>query len=114
VDLTITLTDAQLEQIAEREAVVLTDRAPSEPVRDLLTVAHAAQLAGVSPKTVHNWLSAKRLRRLGVRGRPLISRVEIVALIAAKPARRARNRGKPEHARARAPEATFSDLARAK
>jgi excisionase family DNA binding protein len=46
-----------------------------------LSVDEAARMAGVSPKTVHNWLSARRLNRYGVPRRPLVDREELDALL---------------------------------
>jgi hypothetical protein len=51
MDAAVTLIDAQLEAIARRVAELLADHRPSEP-SELLTVAQAAQLAGVSTKTI--------------------------------------------------------------
>jgi excisionase family DNA binding protein len=97
LDLTVTLTDDQLEAIAHRVAELLADRRASEPAPELLTVSQAAELAGVTRKTIANWLSAGRLRRHGVARRPWVSRVELEALLApqrpqAEPSSR---RGKP-------------------
>jgi len=80
MDLTVTLTDAQLEAIAVRLAELLADR-PSAPAPELLTVAQAAELAGVSAKTVRNWLSAGRLARHGKPHAPRVARAELLALI---------------------------------
>lgn len=82
MDLVVTLTDAQLEAIAHRVAELLSDRLASEPAPELLTVSQAAELAGVTRKTIANWLSAGRLRRHGVARRPWVSRVELEALLA--------------------------------
>jgi excisionase family DNA binding protein len=46
-----------------------------------LTVQEAARLAGVAPKTVHNWLSDGRLVRHGVPRRPLVDRKELEDLL---------------------------------
>jgi excisionase family DNA binding protein len=51
-----------------------------------LSVAEAAKVAGVTPKTVHNWLSARRLNRYGVPRRPLVDREELDALLRPVPA----------------------------
>jgi len=67
--------------------------------------------AGVSPNTVHNWLSAGRLERFGVSGRPLVSRDEFEALIAARAAKPARKQGNTRIRCDRGTESTFSDLA---
>ena len=74
MDLTVTLTDDQLEAIALRVAEMLADRGASEPAPELPTVAQAAELAGVGAMTVRNWLSAGRLTRQGVPGRSTIGR----------------------------------------
>jgi hypothetical protein len=58
LDLTVTLTDEQLEAIAHRVAELLADQLPFEPASELLTAAQAAGIAGVSAKTIRNWLSA--------------------------------------------------------
>jgi len=97
LDLLVTLTDAQLEAIAHRVAELLAEGRASEPAAELLTVSQAAELAGVTRKTIANWLSAGRLRRHGVARRPRVSRVEVEALLApqrpqAEPSSR---RGKP-------------------
>jgi hypothetical protein len=81
VDLTVTLTDDQLEAIAHRVAELLADRQATEPASGLLTPAQAAEVAGVSAKADRNWLSARRLVRHGVRGHPMVSRAELAALL---------------------------------
>jgi len=92
MDLTVTLTDAQLEAIAPRVAELLADRRASEPVPELLPVAPAAQLAGVSAKTIRNWLSTGKLPRTGSR----IARTDLMALLAGP------QRSMPRRARRRA------------
>jgi excisionase family DNA binding protein len=67
------LADA-LERSRTRGTVVVVDS-------PWLSVEEAAKLAGVSPKTVHNWLSARRLNRYGVPRRPRIDRGELEALL---------------------------------
>lgn len=78
--LEFTLTDDQLEQIAERVAEILADR---EPAPEMMTFGEAGQMAGVSPRTVANWCSgaSPRLTRYGVPRRPLVSRAELLALV---------------------------------
>lgn len=50
--------------------------------RPLITVREAALRAGVSPKTVVNWLSAGRLTRHGVPRHPMVKRAELDELLA--------------------------------
>jgi len=90
VNVTLTLDDAQLEVIARRVADILQARAGGtpDPSPDLLTVARAAELAGVTPKTISNWLPAGRLTRHGVARRPLVSRAELERLLAPEGPRR--------------------------
>jgi hypothetical protein len=54
MDVVVTLTDDQLEAIAQRMAELLADQRASVPAPELLTVAQAAELAGVSVKTVRS------------------------------------------------------------
>jgi hypothetical protein len=77
VDLTVILTDEQVEAIALRVADLLADRLASERVPKLLTVAQAAELAGVSAKTIRNWISAGRLSRHGAPRAPRVARGEL-------------------------------------
>jgi hypothetical protein len=109
VDLTVTLTDDQLEAIALRVAELLADREASEPVPELLTVSRTAELAGASVKTVRNWLSSGRLTRHGPPRHPIVARAELMALLAGP------QRTAPHRARApKRPEAAgkFAGLAR--
>ncbi len=53
-----------------------------------MTVQEAVRRAGVTPKTVHNWLSEGRLVRPGVPRRPLVEREELEHLLR-PPTRRA-------------------------
>jgi excisionase family DNA binding protein len=46
-----------------------------------LSVSEAAKRAGVTPETVHNWLSSRRLNRYGVPRRPLVDREELDAIL---------------------------------
>ena len=103
MDLVVTLTDAQLEAIAHRVSELLADQRPSEPP-ELLTVAQAAELAGVSTKTIRNWLSARKLPRTGSR----IARADLMALLAGpeRTPRRARTPKRPDAV------GTFTQLAR--
>jgi len=110
VDLTVTLTDDQLEPIAIRVAELLADRQSSEPAAELLTVAQAAELAGVSATTVRNWLSAGRLTRQGVPGGPMVARADLMTLLAGPPRTRTSPRTTlPKRGR---PAGTFTALAR--
>jgi excisionase family DNA binding protein len=54
---------------------------PQVEQRPFLTVQEAARLAGVTPKTIHNWLSSGRLVRHGVPRRPLVDRKELEDLL---------------------------------
>ena len=80
MDLVVTLTDAQLEAVARRVAELLADRRPAEP-SERMTVAQAAELAGVSAKTVRNWMSAGRFVRYGAPRSPRVARAELLAVI---------------------------------
>jgi excisionase family DNA binding protein len=53
----------------------------SQELLPFMTVQEAARRAGVSPKTVHNWLSDGRLVRHGVPRRPLVEREELEQLL---------------------------------
>ena len=109
MSLTITLTDDQLDVVAKRvlELLKADQRPPTDP--DLVSVDRAAELAGVAPKTIANWVSGGRLTRHGVPRKPLVSRAELLALLApASPS-------EPPRARAavgRAPAGVFSLEAR--
>jgi hypothetical protein len=46
-----------------------------------MSVSQAAELAGGSVKTVRNWLSAGRLTRQGVPGRPTVAHTEPSAIL---------------------------------
>jgi len=114
MDLTVTLTDDQLEEIAQRVAAILGERERPEAPSERLTVAQAAQMAGVAEKTVRNWLWEHKLTRFGGNRRPLVLRSELESLIDQKPARRARSPRKTRGRGARGPAGTFADLARSK
>ena len=60
---------------------------------DLVTVARAAELRGVSPKTIRNWLSSGRLTRHGDTRAPLVDRSELTSIspLPAAPIVRGRN-----------------------
>jgi predicted DNA-binding transcriptional regulator AlpA len=49
--------------------------------RDLLRVAEAAALSGLSRKTIYNYLSEGRLMRHGLRRVPMVSRAELLGLM---------------------------------
>jgi excisionase family DNA binding protein len=111
VNIALTLTDEQLRELAVLVADELQARPDGTPgpPPDLLTIAQAAELAGVTPKTISNWLSAGRLSRHGVARRPLVSRAQLEALLAPEgPRRRTRiaRRGAARGA------STFTELAR--
>jgi len=88
VDLTVILTDDQLEVIGHRVAEILRGDASQADAqaddRDLLRVADAARLAGLSPKTIANYLSEGRLTRYGQPRVPMVSRAELLAMIGRK------------------------------
>jgi transposase-like protein len=46
----------------------------------LVTVQRAADLVGVQPKTIRNWIAAGRLTRHGAPRRPLVLRAEVEQL----------------------------------
>ena len=51
-------------------------------LEDMVDIPTGAKSLFVSPKTIHNWLSAGKLTRFKVAGgRTLISRKELIALI---------------------------------
>ncbi len=53
MDLTVTLTDDQLEVISHRVAELVIDRQAPEPAPESLTVAQAAEMAHVTASTVY-------------------------------------------------------------
>jgi hypothetical protein len=108
VDLVVTLTDDQLEEIADREAEQLTDHRAPEPVPEQLTVAEAAALARVTAKTIYHRRFDGKLTAGGSRGRPLIDRPELEALLAAGPSSEACTAGPTR----RAPSDVFGRMAR--
>ena len=63
----VVLTPEQLQDLVERAITRALARAPGEPVGDVLTTEQAAELAGVTPKTVRTWIAeglpARRHRR---------------------------------------------------
>lgn len=61
---------------------------------DLVTVARAAELRGVSPKTIRNWLSSNRLTRYGDPRTPLVDRNELMKTTAVPPPVRKRSSGR--------------------
>lgn len=69
------------ELIDQRVAEVLRAGANSEPEPEFLLVPDAARLAGLSPKTIYNYLTDGCLTRYGVRGAVLARRVELLELI---------------------------------
>ncbi|MFN8109170.1 MAG: helix-turn-helix domain-containing protein [Thermoleophilia bacterium] len=74
----LVLDGEQLTAIAEAVAEILDARqAALDPV---LTVARAAELLGVTEKTVRNMLSDGRLTRHGAPRRPLVSREQVTRL----------------------------------
>lgn len=84
----IVITEEQLNALIDtRVAAALAATSPAGHVADLVTVAEAARMAGVKPKTVRTWLSAGRLHAYGANRRRLISRTELEALIFPTPAR---------------------------
>lgn len=110
---TVELSPGQVEQIATRVAAILADRsAPAPPPGAFVTVAEAAALLGVRPKTVANYLSSGRLTRHGGPRRPLVARAEVEAFASGggreRPAEHTpRRRRRPRHAGP-----TFTDRAR--
>jgi hypothetical protein len=116
VPLTITLTDAQLDDLAEvladRVAGILAARRGGDAL-ELIDDREAAELAGVSPRTIANWRSRGRLTRFGIPGRPRVSRAEVLELMApqAPPMNRAGESRKPVGRRRRS-EGHFAALAR--
>lgn len=82
MNVTVTFTDAQLDEIAHRVAAILSQNAPPNTAREHLPVAEAALMAGVAPKTLRNWLYQGKLPRYGTNRHPLVSRADLEALIA--------------------------------
>jgi hypothetical protein len=111
VNITFTLTDGQIEELAQRVAEILADRAPSEP-SEQLTVAQAAALAGVSTKTVRNWMSAGRLVRHGAPRAPRVARDELLAVIDPQPRSEGRAARKRRRVRPQTAARTFARMAR--
>lgn len=110
--LSVSLTDDDLDALAERVATILAARSmDAAPAGDHLAVPAAAALLGVSPKTVRNYLASGRLTRHGAPRRPLVARVEVEAMARgearARPAERVRR-----PSRARPAERTFTARAR--
>lgn len=85
MNITFILADGQLEEIARRVADILREQSatPETPTddRELLRVADAAKLSGLSPKTLYNYLSEGRLARHGQPRAPMVSRAELLALM---------------------------------
>jgi len=78
------LTDLSPQQLATLADALDRSRGQSGYPKDdrpWLSVGEAARLAGVRPKTVHNWLSTRRLTRYGVPRRPLVDRRELEDLL---------------------------------
>jgi excisionase family DNA binding protein len=93
-----------------RVAELSADRRAPEPAPELLTVAQAAELAGVSVKTVRSWLSNGRLTRHGPPRHPVVARSELLALLAGPPRSRTLRRARtPKRGQ---PAGTFTGLAR--
>ena len=78
--LEIELTPAQVRELAGLVAGILRDESLAAP--ELIAAGEAAELAGVSRKTIANWLASGRLTRDGVARRPLVSRAELADLLA--------------------------------
>lgn len=112
VVLTVTLTDDQLEAIARRVAQMLADRRALGPAPEFLTLARAAELARVAPKTIGNWLFAERLPRHGEPGRPRVARAELLAMIDPPPSADGRTPRPRRPGRPRASSGAFARLAR--
>ena len=58
--------------LVDRIRTVLGDR--HEP---FISVGRAADLLGVTPKTIRNWISSGRLGRYGAPRRPLVARSDV-------------------------------------
>jgi hypothetical protein len=85
VNVTIAFTDDQLAAIAHQVAELLRDQSRTQEAptddRELLRVADAAAVAGLSRKTIYNYLSDGRLTRYGQSRVPMVSRSQLLALI---------------------------------
>jgi excisionase family DNA binding protein len=111
--LTVALSSADLDAIAERVAAILVERA--DPLREAnyVTVPEAAALLGVTEKTIRNYVSSGRLTRHGAPRRPLVSREEVVALARGEGRQALQvNARRPSPRRPRAQERTFTSRAR--
>jgi Helix-turn-helix domain len=112
VIITLTLADDQLEEIAQRVAEILAAREPTSPTPDLLTVAQAAEVAGVSPKTIANWLSGGRLTRCGAPRSPLVDRAELQAFLDPEGRRQTRTVRRTRPGKPRPASGAFAQLAK--
>jgi excisionase family DNA binding protein len=83
VDITITLTDAQLDAIAERVAAKLADRRQptAADAKRWMTVAEASDYLACSRQRVYDLRSSGRLSRHGDGRRGLVDREELDALV---------------------------------
>jgi excisionase family DNA binding protein len=61
MNVTLTLTDDQLEQIAERAAAILAERHVSDQVDGYLDVTGTAEFLACQPSRIYALVSAKRL-----------------------------------------------------
>jgi hypothetical protein len=85
MNLTVTLTDDQMAALAHRVGELLRDQSPTQEAptddRELLRVAEAPAVVGLSRKTIYNYLSDGRLTRYGQSRVPMVSRSQLLALI---------------------------------
>jgi hypothetical protein len=85
VNVTTAFADDQLAAIAHQVAELLRDQSRTQEAptddRELLRVADAAAVAGLSRKTIYNYLSDGRLTRYGQSRVPMVSRSQLLALI---------------------------------
>jgi hypothetical protein len=110
--ITLVLTDDQLRQIASAVASLLREEQSTAPP-PMLGLDEAAALAGVTPRTISNWISRGRLTRYGVPRRPLVARDELLALLAPAPIAPSRTPRVPSGPpRRRKPTGHFTQLAR--
>jgi excisionase family DNA binding protein len=80
--LEVTLTDEQLDELAERAAAIVLERTgPTPSAGRFVTVPEAAELLRCRRQRVDDLLSQRRLSRFKEGGRTLLDRAEVEALV---------------------------------
>jgi hypothetical protein len=113
LEVRIVLDAQQVEAIARSVLELIGEpEQPTAETTDLISVAQAAELAGVAPKTITNWLSSGRLTRHGAPRRPLVSRDEVLTLLAPASPPEGRSARQTRPAKRRPSAGAFSRAAR--